>query len=65
MMQACEADANDQQHWGTQGKTTGEYIEAYHLVHEAAAFYLKDVSISILQDVKAVNGLDGVGVWVP
>lgn len=37
----------------------------YHLVHEAAAFYLEDISISFLQDIKAVDRLDGVGVWVP
>ena len=39
--------------------------QAYHLVHEAAAFYLEHKPFCVLQDIKAVDCLDGVGVWVP
>lgn len=39
-------------------------VKAYHLVQEATAFYLEDISIGILKDVKTVDGLDRVWVWV-
>lgn len=37
---------------------------AYHLIQEAAAFYLENISIIILQDIKPVDGLNRVWVWV-
>ena len=39
-------------------------IKAYHLVQEATAFNLENISIGILQDIKTVDGLDRVWVWV-
>ena len=53
--------ANDQQQ---HREDCRQGTQAYHLVHEAAAFYLEHKSVCVLQDIKAVDCLDGVGVWV-
>ena len=37
----------------------------YHLIQETTAFYLEDIAIGILQDIKTVDCLDRVWVWVP
>lgn len=39
-------------------------IKAYHLVQKATAFYLEHKSMGILQDIKTVDGLNRVWVWV-
>ena len=45
-------------------QSAGLEHKSYHFVHEAASIDLEDTSIRILQDVKVIDGLDWVGIWV-